>query len=165
MEEIRIQSVVVPEVVLVILALPVAVNHEVEEARHAERDVSPEDGTQQVEPAVDGSEDLVVRVRAKATLVRCDIWESLLELSDSMLHQSEGAKPEDGDAGAGVGPPVPVEVHLDVLVEDAVTTSDRLSVDTISVIADLLRHVLDRIQGLSGIRLVERKEALRARRW
>ena len=62
MQEIGVQSVIVPEVVLVILALPMSVNHEVEELGHASADVDPEDGAQQIEPRVDWSEDFVIGV-------------------------------------------------------------------------------------------------------
>ena len=43
-KEIRVERIVVPEVMLVVLALPVTVDHEVEEACHPERRVGPEDG-------------------------------------------------------------------------------------------------------------------------
>ena len=62
-QQIGVQSVVVPEVVLVVLALPVPVDHVVEETSHTSADVDPEDRAQKVEPGVHGSHDLVVGVR------------------------------------------------------------------------------------------------------
>ena len=61
-QKIRVQSIVVPEVVLVILALPVSVNHIVKESAHSEKDVGPEDRSGEVEPRVGGSHDLVIGV-------------------------------------------------------------------------------------------------------
>lgn len=40
-QEIRVQSIVIPEVVLVILAFPVTLNHEVQELGHTVADVRP----------------------------------------------------------------------------------------------------------------------------
>lgn len=39
-----------------------------------------------------------------------------------MLHESEGAEPEDCDTGDGVGSPVTVDILLDGLMEHTVTT-------------------------------------------
>lgn len=78
-----------------------------------------------------------------------------------MLHQSEGAKPKDGNSWACIGSPLSVEVHLDVFMEDTITTFDGLTVDTLSEVADLLWLHLDVVAGLARIRLIERKEALR----
>ena len=160
MQQIRVQGVVVPEVVLVVLTLPVSINHVVEETSHPEADVGPEDGPGEVEPRVKGSHDFVVWVVREA-LVGGHVRERLLEGDDSVLHQGKGAKPEDGHAGASVRPPLPVEVHLNVLVEHTVATLDGLSIDTLAEIAHLLGQVLDIIPWLSRIRLVELQEALR----
>ena len=54
-----------------------------------------------------------------------------------------------------------VEVHLDVLVKDTIATPDSLSVHTLSEIADLLGHVLHRVERLPRIRLIEGKEPFR----
>ena len=89
------------------------------------------------------------------------VGEGLLERNNSMLHQGEGTEPKDGDTGAGVRSPLPVEVHFDVLVEDTVTTLDGLSVDTLTVITNLMRLVLDLVCWLPRVRLVEREEAFR----
>ena len=159
-QQIRVECVVVPEVVLVVLARPVPGNHEVQEAGHASADVRPEDRASQVEPGVDGSEEFVVGVRGETSLVRSHVRERLLERDDTMLHEGERAEPEESDTRASEGPPMPVKVHLDVLVEDTVATLDGLSVHTLSEISDLLRQVLDLVKRLSRVRLVEGKEPL-----
>ena len=58
---------------------------------------------------------------------------------------------------------MPVEVHLDVLVEDAVSTLDCLSVDSLSEVADLLGMILDLVERLPPVRLIEGQEPFRAR--
>ena len=88
-QQIRVERVVVPEVVLVVLSLPMPHDHEVEEAGHARANVSPKDRPCQVEPRVERSEELVVRVRRETSLVRSDVGEGLLELDDTMLHEGE----------------------------------------------------------------------------
>jgi len=141
-KEIGVQGIVVPEVVLVVLAFPMAIDHVVQEARHACANVSPEDWAQHVKPRVDGSHDFVVGMMGEA-LVGRHVGEGLLERNDAMLHQGEGTEPKDGDTGACVRSPLPVKVHLDGLVEDTVTTLDGLSVDTLTVITHLFGLVLD----------------------
>ena len=77
-----------------------------------------------------------------------------------MLHQGESAKPEDSNSRTSVCPPLSVEVHLDILMEDTVSTLDGLTVDALSEVTDLLGVALNRVSWLARIRLVERKEAL-----
>ena len=62
MEKIRVQSVVVPEVMLVVFALPMALYHTVQELSHSVSYVSPEHRSQHVEVGVNGAHDLVVGV-------------------------------------------------------------------------------------------------------
>jgi len=61
-QEIRVESVIVPEVVLVVFAFPVTFDHEIEEPCHSEADVGPHQWSQSVEGRVDGSENLVLGV-------------------------------------------------------------------------------------------------------
>ena len=68
-----------------------------------------------------------------------------------MLHQCEGAEPEDGDTGACKGTPVTVEVHFQCLVENTVTTTDGGSVNTLSEIAGGLGEILNLVTWLSSI--------------
>ena len=77
-----------------------------------------------------------------------------------MLHKREGTEPEDGHTRASVSSPLSVEVHLDRLVENSVSSLDGLSVDALSEVADRMRVVLNWVSWLARIRLVERKEAL-----
>ena len=100
-------------------------------------------------------------MRGETSLVRSHVRERLLECDDTMLHEGERAEPEESDTRASESPPVPVKVHLDILVEDTVATLDGLSVHTLSEIADLLRQVLDLVKRLSRVCLVEGKEPLR----
>ena len=65
MEEIWVESIVVPEVMLVILTKvsawePVTFNHVAKASEESESDVSPEDGSHEVEPRVNWSHDLIV---------------------------------------------------------------------------------------------------------
>ncbi len=158
-QQIGVQSIVVPEVVLVVLALPMSMDHVVEEPRHSGEDVRPEDGAQHVEPRVTWAHDFVVGVSREA-LVGSHVGERLLEGDNAMLHEGERAHPENGDTGASVGSPLSVEVHLDGLVEDGVATLDGVSLDTLSEVTDLLRVHHELVSGLPRIRLIERKEAL-----
>ena len=50
MKHVWVERIIVPEVVLVIVSFPMAVNHVVEETAHAHEHVSPEDGSHHVEP-------------------------------------------------------------------------------------------------------------------
>ena len=65
MKEIWVESIVVPEVMLVILTEvsawePVSLNHVAKASEESESDVSPEDGSHEVEPRVNWSHDLIV---------------------------------------------------------------------------------------------------------
>ena len=62
-KQIGVQGVVVPEVVLVVLALPVPVDHVVQETSHTRTDIDPEYWAHKVEPRVHGTHDFVVGVR------------------------------------------------------------------------------------------------------
>ena len=96
----------------------------------------------------------------REALVRCHVGECLLESNDTVLHQSEGAEPKDGDAGTGIGPPVSVEVHFNGLMEHAITTPDRLSIDPLSEISSLLWKILNFVAWLPRVRLIELEELL-----
>ena len=159
MKHVWVEGIIVPEVVLVILSFPMAVNHVVEETTHTHEHVSPEDGSDHVEPRVSWAQNLVVGMVREA-LVRCHIWECLCESNVAVLHQGEGSEPKDGDAGTGIGPPVSVEVHFNVLMEHAITTPDRLSIDSFSEISLLLRKILNWVAWLPRIRLIELEEFL-----
>ena len=50
MKHVWIERIIVPEVVLVIVSFPMAVNHVVKETAHTHEHVSPEDGSHHVEP-------------------------------------------------------------------------------------------------------------------
>ena len=78
-----------------------------------------------------------------------------------MLHKSEGTEPEEADTRASVGSPVSIEVHLDGLVEHAITTLDRLSVDALSEVTHLLGMVLHLVKWLSRVRLIKGKDPFR----
>ncbi len=62
MEEIGVKSIVVPEVVLVVLAFPMPIDHVVQESAHSCEHVGPKDRSDEVEPRVSRSHDLVVRM-------------------------------------------------------------------------------------------------------
>ena len=70
---------------LVVFALPVALNHEVKELSHSVGDVSPEHGSQQVEVRVNRAHDFVVGVVREA-LISGHVREGLLEGDDTVLH-------------------------------------------------------------------------------
>ena len=65
---------------------PVAFNHVAEASEESERNISPEDGSQHVEPRVGRAHDLIVRM-VRESFVRKKVWECLLERNDSVLHQ------------------------------------------------------------------------------
>ena len=50
MKHVWVERIIVPEVVLVIVSFPMAVNHVVKETAHTHEHVSPEDGSHHVEP-------------------------------------------------------------------------------------------------------------------
>ena len=156
-KHVWVECIIVPEVVLVIMSFPMAVNHVVEETAHSHEHVSPEDGSHHVEPRVCWAQYLVVGVVREA-LVRCHVGECLLESNDTVLHQGEGAEPKDGDAGTGIGPPMSVEVHFNSLMEHAITTPDRLSVNPFSEISNLLWKHLNFVFFLPRVRLIELEE-------
>jgi hypothetical protein len=84
-QQIRIQSVVVPEIVLVVLACPVALHHKVQEPGHSVCNVCPECWSQRIEPRVDRAEHLVLGVGCKR-LVGQQVRERLLERHKRVLH-------------------------------------------------------------------------------
>ena len=96
----------------------------------------------------------------REALVSCHVRECFLERNDTVLHQGESAEPKDGDAGTGIGPPVSVEVHFNGLMENAITTPDRLSVDPFSEISNLLWKHLNSVLFLPRVRLIELEEFL-----
>ncbi len=114
-------GIVVPVVVQVILAVPVLENHAAHDFGHAHKQVGPEDGADHVEPGVDGAQKLVIGVLAE-TLVRGQVREGLRERDEGVLHEAEGAKPEDEHAWHREGSPVTVQVLLNCLMEDTVAT-------------------------------------------
>ena len=160
-EHIWVEGIVVPEVVLVVVSFPVAVDHEVEEAAHACEHVRPEDGSNQVEPGVDRAQNLIVGVVREA-LVSRHVREGLLEGDEAVLHEGERAEPKDGNTGASVRPPMPVEVHFEGLVEDAISTPDSLSINSFSEISNLLWKTLNLVAWLPRVRLIKLEELLAA---
>ena len=159
MKQIGVQSVVVPEVVLVVLAFPVALNHKVQELSHSVSDVSPEHGSQQVEVRVNRAHNLVVGVVREA-LISGHVREGLLEGDDTVLHQSERTKPEYSDSWASEGSPLSVEVHFDSFGEHTVSTADRVTFDALSEVAGLFGQILELVTRLSAVSLVEAEELL-----
>ena len=77
-----------------------------------------------------------------------------------MLHESKSAEPKDGDARAGVSPPLSVQVHLNVFVEHTITALDSFTFNALAEVSNLFGVVLDCVARLTRIGLVERKEAL-----
>ena len=140
---------------LVVLSLPMPFDHVVEESGHTSTYVCPEDRASHVEPSVSRAQDFVVGM-VRETTIGSNVRECFLECNDTMLHKGERTKPEDCDTRASVSSPMSVEVHLDILVEDTVTTFDCLSVDTLSEITNLLGVALHSINGLPSVRLIER---------
>jgi hypothetical protein len=135
-EEIGVKSIVVPEVVLVVFAFPVALNHEPKEFSHAVGDVSPEKRTSHIEPRVSCAEHLVVGV-VWETFVAGKVGESMLKSNEGVLPKGEAAEPEDTYARAGVSSPMSVKVHLDGLVEHTIATSNSITLDTLTEISRL----------------------------
>ena len=132
-----------------------AIDHEVQEAGHACANVSPEDRAQHVEPRIGRTHDFIVRVSGEA-LVGRHVGESFLEGNNSMLHKGERSEPEDSNTRASVSSPVSVEVHLNILMEDTITTFNRLSINAFAEITHLLGVVLDFVFWLPSIRLIKR---------
>mmetsp|Transcript_29272 Transcript_29272/g.39571 ORF Transcript_29272/g.39571 Transcript_29272/m.39571 type:complete len:230 (-) Transcript_29272:39-728(-) len=158
-EEIWVQSIIVPEVVKIILTSPVSCDHVVHEFGHSVADIGPEDRSQHVEVTIDRSKNLVVRVMREAA-IGIEVRESLIKSDNTMLHKSERAKPEDTNTRASESSPVTIQVHLKSLVEDTVPTSDGFSFNTLSKIIGLLRNAHKFVDGGTSITFVETKEAL-----
>jgi len=152
--EIGVESIVVPEVVRVVLALPMALDHLILELAHSVEDVGPHGGANRVEGGVDWAEHLVGWVRGDGR-VRLQVGEGLLPRGQRVLHKGEGAKPEHGDSGASVRSPVSVQVHFERLVEDSVAAAKRLTRHTLSKIARLSGQHVGFIERRTSVRLVE----------
>jgi hypothetical protein len=74
-----------------------------------------------VEPSVDGTQKLIVGMRREAGVSR-EVGEGVIEGDKGVLHQAEAGKPEDSETGDCSGSPVAVEVLLNGLMEDTITT-------------------------------------------
>ena len=86
-----------------------------------------------------------------------------------MLHEAEGAEPEDAHTGDGEGSPVSVQVLLNCLMEHTVASiinnesstlvfelpSDRLSLDALSEITWLLGSHVELVQWGAGVALID----------
>ena len=88
MQKIGVEGVVVPEIVLVVLAFPVPLDHMVQETRHSEANVGPKDRSEEVEPGVDGSENLVIGV-CREFFIGCNIGEEAVEGEETVLHERD----------------------------------------------------------------------------
>ena len=111
----------VPENMKVIFALIMALCHCYHSAGHSQEDIGPDNGAKEVEPGIDGPEELIVRMGREA-LVSCKVREGLDESDESILHQAEACKPEDTHTGDGCCTPVAIQVLLDGLMEDTIAT-------------------------------------------
>ena len=87
-QEIWIESIVVPSVMRIILAFPMSSSHPPHGSSQTVGDVCPEHWSQEIEPGVNWTHKLVVWMGSKA-LVSQEIWESVLELVATMLHEAE----------------------------------------------------------------------------
>ena len=122
-------------------------------------DVSPEHWSQKVEPGVNWTHKFVVWMGSKA-LVSQEIWESVLELVDTMLHEAEGAEGENTHPWYGVGSPVSVEIHLHGSVEYTVSSLDGISLNSLSEISWLCWQLLNFINWRSCITFIKAQEGL-----
>eukprot|EP00355_Strombidium_rassoulzadegani_P009076 CAMPEP_0168613650 /NCGR_PEP_ID=MMETSP0449_2-20121227/3563_1 /TAXON_ID=1082188 /ORGANISM="Strombidium rassoulzadegani, Strain ras09" /LENGTH=160 /DNA_ID=CAMNT_0008654295 /DNA_START=290 /DNA_END=772 /DNA_ORIENTATION=- len=159
MEKIRVVGVIVPEVVLVVLALPVPLDHHVEGSGEPQGGVDVEDGPEDVEVGPEGAHELEVGV-VRERLVSPDVGEGLSELEDAVHHEAEGAVDEDSHSRAGEGSPLAVEVGLNVVVEHSVATPDRVSAHSLSEIAGLLGETLDLVKRRARIAFEEAQVGL-----
>ena len=87
-QKIGVERVVVPEVVLVVFASPMPLDHVVQETRHSEANVGPEDRSEEVEPGVDRSENLVIGV-GREFFIGCNIGEEAVEGDKSVLNECD----------------------------------------------------------------------------
>ena len=164
MDKVRVQSVIVPEVVLIIFAFPVTLYHEVHELGHSVSYVGPERWSKKIEVRVDWAHHFVIWMCGEA-FVCLQVGKRIFESHKAMLHQAEAAQPKDCDSWAGKRSPVSVEVHFDCLVENAIATSDCVALDTLSEVSGLFGKILDFIPWSTSVGFKETKKLLiRARR-
>ena len=83
----------------------------------------------------------------------------MLEHPARMLQHSIGTEGEDSHPGNGESSPVTVQVGLDILVEDTVSTSDGFSLQSFSEVTRFFGQTLDFINWGSRVSLVESQEA------
>ena len=153
-EEIWVQSVIVPEVVRIVESFTMSLDHHEVGSCKSVGYVSPHYWPKQVEVRVDWSHQLVVWM-GRERLVRRQVGECVVELVGTMLHQAVGPKCKNAHPWHGVCPPVTVQVHVDVAVEDTVSTPDCVSLNTLSEVAWLFWQTLNFIEGRPSIRLIE----------
>ena len=153
-QKIWIVGVVEPGVVSIILSSPMPLGHPVNCSEQSEGDISPEGWSQDIEPRPEGSKQLVVRVVLNGS-ISLDISEGASELDNSMDGESIGPKGECSHSWNCECPPLSVEVGLNVVVEDSVSTPDGFSGNTLSEITGLLWIVVDFIEWRASIALVE----------
>ena len=157
MKEIWIQSVIVPGVVRIILAFPMSLGHPPGGSGQTVCDIGPENWSKEIEPGVERTHKLVVWMSTEA-FVSQKIWECVLELINSMLHQSEAAESEETHSWNGVGSPVSVEIHFDSSVEDTISALNGISFNSLSEISGLCWERLDFILWRSCIALIKAQE-------
>lgn len=140
-KEIWIESIIVPEIVRIVLAFPMSLGHVPGGSSETSEYVGPHNWSEQVEPGVEWAHKLVVWMSWEWLICK-QVWEGLLEHIDSMLHEWERAPCEDSHTWYGESSPVTIQILLNILVEDTISTLDGVSLDSFSEIAWLLWHTL-----------------------
>ena len=156
-QEIWVESIIVPSVVRIVLALPMSLGHPPGGPSQTVGDVGPENWSQKIEPGVDWTHKFIVWMGSK-TLVSQKIWESVLELINSMLHQAERAEGEDTHPWYGVGSPVSIEIHLHGGMEHTISTFNGISLNPLPEISWLCWQLLNFIDWRSCITFIKAQE-------
>ncbi len=82
----------------------------------------------------------------------------MLELVDTVLHQTVGGKGKHTHSWHGVGSPMSVKVHIYSVVEHTVSTLDGVSLDSFSEISRFFWQALQLIDWSSRIAFVKAQE-------
>ena len=159
MQKIWIQSIIEPRVMGIIITFQMAFNHHEGASEQPQANVRPKDWSNHIEPRVRWAHQFVVWV-LREFLVSQKILEGMVELVNTMHGQEVRTKSKNTHAWYGISTPVSVKVSFYVIVENTVSTSDRVSLNTLSEITWLFWDSLQLIWRRSRVTFIEAQKGI-----
>lgn len=108
----------------IILSLYPSLNHIIQPSWKSQKDIGVKDGSNHVEPGVNRAQQFVIWMKGEFTIGQ-KVRECFMEGNKWVLEKAEWSKPKCCNSWTGVGPPLSVQIHLNGLMEDTITTISR----------------------------------------